>query len=483
MSVCVLALCAAFGIAAGQPPTGEPMVGPPAEEPVVGPPATRDAFLTDKVLKERAEAQARAAAQRMAVEKHKQRQQQPDRDTIGERLAECARIVPGDLVLVRGGARDAALLQSIAGQVRRRGGSPLVALAGDRMEVPQFDQAPAEFDARPNELELKLAAEVTAVIDVEADESPTDLAHVPGARQAARARGVALADEVMRRRGVRRVELGNGLYPSEHLAADCSLSEDELSRVFWLAATADASEMHETGAMVRDSLVGEGRAAITNPNGTDLKFRFAAAPKGAAEEMGMMAAAAGAPADNGKDPAAKRVAAAINDGSVAGALPVRLPAGELYAMAMPGTAEGRIVADRLLFNGREVTGLTVTFRAGRVTGISARSGSEYIRKVYDASGAGKDQLGAVIIGLNPDLRPPSGVKLCSTIPLGMISVVIGGNAQLGGENTESFSLPVCLPGCTLRVDGRPVIEEGELTPTSPLPPDEEEAPAPPSARQ
>ena len=94
-----------------------------------------------------------------------------------------------------------------------------------------------------------------------------------------------------------------------------------------------------------------------------------------------------------------------------------------------------------------------------------------------------DQLGAVVIGLNPDLRPPSGVKFCSTIPEGMISVVIGGNGWAGGDNSEAFSLTVCLPGSSLRVDGRPVVQDGVLTPTAPLPAEEEGTPAEPAARK
>src|SRR5205823_14649500 len=126
-----------------------------------------------------ARARAAQAAAQAAAERFKARQQRPDDDALAERLADAAKISPGDLVLVRGGTRDAGLLESLASQVRKRGGSPLITLAGDTLERKLIDGAPAEMDGKPNELDLKLAAAVTAVIDVEADDSPTELAHIP----------------------------------------------------------------------------------------------------------------------------------------------------------------------------------------------------------------------------------------------------------------------------------------------------------------
>jgi leucyl aminopeptidase (aminopeptidase T) len=453
-----------------------PAQAPPAE-PVVGPPAPRDGFLGDEALaareRARTDARAKVEAQRAGAEQLKLRQQRPDNLALAERLGECAAVAAGDLVLVRGGAREAALLEAVAAEVRRRGGSPLVVLAGDRLDRALLDRSGPELDARPNELELKLATIVTAVMEIEPEEAPGEFAPIPGARLAGAARARALADEVMRRRGVRRVELGNGLYPTPHRAGDYAMSEEELSRVFWLAATVDAALMRENGLMLAGSLTPGARGAITNPNGTDLKFRLAPAPRAAGAGMDMMMAGAdGAPGAGAR--------ASLSDGAAppGPGLPVRLPAGELSALVAPGAAEGRLVADRLLYGGREITGLTVTFRAGRVTGLSARSGIEHLRGIYDASGPGRDQLSAVVIGLNPDLRAPSGVKLSSALPEGMVSVVIGGNAALGGDSTEAFSLTIPLPGSTLRVEGRPVVIDGALAPTSPLPPEDDGTGAP-----
>lgn len=448
MNAFVLALAAAVGAwGVGQPPKEE--MAPPEMMSAPAPETPEAKQAREKEARERARAEARAKAetQRATAERFKARQKRPDNTALAERLTDCAKIVAGDLVLVRGGAGDAALLETIAGEVRKRGGSPLVVLSGDALERRLVDGVPADVDARPNELELRLASSVTAVIDVEADASPTELGHIPGQRLAARAKGVGLADELMRRRGVRRVELGHGLYPTAHLANDCAMSEEELSRSFWFAATADSGAMRAEGEMLRDSLTPGGQVVITNPNGTELKFKLIAKP--------------GLIGDG-----------TTEEGSLA---EVRLPAGELVTLVAPGTAEGRIVVDRMIWRGREVIGLSATFRAGRLTSLNARGGGEYVRKEYEAAGPGRDQLAAVVIGLNPDLKPPSGVKIDWTIPRGVVSVRIGADAWAGGENAVAFSLPVCAPGSTLKVDGRTVIEEGVPTPSSPLPPEDEPA--------
>jgi leucyl aminopeptidase (aminopeptidase T) len=423
------------------PPCGQ--MGPPAPPPP-SPPLVQTAQQHVQEM-ERAEARARQAAERVAAEAIRARQQRPDNVTLAERLADLAQVAPADLVLVRGAPGDSGLLQAIAAQVRRRGGSPLVVMAGDELARGLIDDAPRDMDARPNGLDLVLAASVTVVIDIEADNDPTALAHIPGERLAARARAEAVAEDLMRHRAVRRVELGHGLYPTPTLARHYAMNEEEFSRVFWLAATADPARLRAAGEDMVSSLAGGSQAVITNPNGTNIKFRLAGAAPLIAD---------------GTPPAA---------GSPLGA---SLPAGEFFALAAPGSGEGRIVADRVLYQGREITGLSVTFRAGKVTGISARSGVEYLRKLYDAAGPGKDQIGALIIGLNGDLRAPSGVKVDSTLPLGVVSLSFGGTAWAGGENSEPFSFEVPMPGSTLTIDGRVVVAEGALTPNSGLPPDE-----------
>jgi hypothetical protein len=45
---------------------------------------------------------------------------------------------------------------------------------------------------------------------------------------------------------------------------------------------------------------------------------------------------------------------------------------------------------------------------------------------------------------------------------GMVTIGIGGNAWAGGTNKEPFSLVHHLPGATVTLDGKALIENGKL---------------------
>ena len=83
-----------------------------------------------------------------------------------------------------------------------------------------------------------------------------------------------------------------------------------------------------------------------------------------------------------------------------------LPAGELILPAVAGTAEGKVVIDKMLWDGQEVRGLTLTYSKGKLTSMTAASNIEGLKARYDAAGGGKDQFGWIDIGLNPETKLP-----------------------------------------------------------------------------
>jgi leucyl aminopeptidase (aminopeptidase T) len=139
-----------------------------------------------------------------------------------------------------------------------------------------------------------------------------------------------------------------------------------------------------------------------------------------------------------------------------------LPAGEVYVTPVPGSGDGVVVAPRVFWEGEEIRGLKLTFKAGKLTAMSAESGLDRLRKVYEAHGEGKDALGSIDVGLNPGVRAPAGSKLVSFVAEGTVTVALGNNAWAGGDVTSPFGLNLHLPGGTLTVDGKAVVEKGKL---------------------
>ena len=139
-----------------------------------------------------------------------------------------------------------------------------------------------------------------------------------------------------------------------------------------------------------------------------------------------------------------------------------LPAGELILPAVAGTAEGKVVIDKMLWNGQEVRGLTLAYSKGKLTSMTAASSIEGLKARYDAAGDGKDQFGWIDIGLNPETRLPVGTgRIVWTAP-GAVTVGLGDNRGFGGTNASDFGLATQIGGATVKADGKMVVDKGAL---------------------
>jgi leucyl aminopeptidase (aminopeptidase T) len=129
---------------------------------------------------------------------------------------------------------------------------------------------------------------------------------------------------------------------------------------------------------------------------------------------------------------------------------------------VPGTAEGKIIVDRQFYQGKVIENLTLTFKAGKLTSMTAKSGLKPLKKRYDASGAGKDQFALIDIGVNPNVKIVPNSKMVCWMAHGMVTVGVGNDEWAGGENESAFSMANFLPGSTLKIDDMVVIDKGQL---------------------
>ena len=246
----------------------------------------------------------------------------------------------------------------------------------------------------------------------------------------------------IRKRNVRIVYLGNGLYPTPSRARQFGLSEAELAKLFWDGVNVDYAAMQATGDKVKKALSEGKEIRLTNPNGTDLKASIDKRP---------------VTVSNGviSDDKRKQGGAACW---------TWLPAGEVYVATAPGTAEGRVVVNRLFFEGAEVSDVVLEVKGGKVTALHAKANGERLLAAFQAAAEGKDRCGVIDVGINPNVRPPAGSKVLTYTPAGMTSVSVGNDTWAGGDDNSPFGLPGFLPGSTLTVDGKVIVDRGELKP-------------------
>ena len=297
-------------------------------------------------------------------------------DALAQKLVTvCADIKEGEIVLVTGSVRDVELLENIAVHVRKVGAFPMISIGSDRLTRRMFTDVPEKYDAQKPELDAKLSDVINSIISVETGEAEGLLADISPERFAVRTKAYEEVTKMYLDRKVRSVNLGNGLYPTETLAKRFKVSKKNLTDIFWNGVNVDFKKLQANGEAVRKMLENGKQVRITTPAGTDLTIEIEGRPINISD--GVISEE-----DFRKGP---------------GNYDVWLPAGEVYLTPTSGTAEGKVVVEKYFSEGKVVEGLTLTLKAGKVISITAKSGFERMKKVYDASGEGKDEFAFLIL--------------------------------------------------------------------------------------
>ncbi|MFN8176349.1 MAG: aminopeptidase [bacterium] len=367
--------------------------------------------------------------------------QAPDKETLAQNIVtKVANVKEGDGVLIAGNPRDLELLEDLAVNVRKAGGFPIVMIQTDRMAKRLFEDVPEKYDSQSPDLALKLASTIPVRIDVESRDDLALFAGTSPARQAARAKAEAPVGTEELKHNVRRVFLGNELYPTPDRAKQYAMTQDQLSKIFWDGVNVDTAKLAETASAIKAKVAAGKQLTFTAPNGTDIKMQIAGRPAHASD-------------------------GAISDEDLAAggaSCQAWLPAGEVYVTPVPGTASGTVVIDRVLWNGKDVTGVKLKFKNGKLTSMTAKSGLDLMKARYDAAGTGKELFGAVDIGINPAVTVPAASRLATWVAAGTVSLGFGDNQWAGGENASDFAVYGQVMGGTLKVDGTVIVEKGAL---------------------
>jgi len=364
-----------------------------------------------------------------------------DFEALAQKLVnQCAVVKEGEVVLISGGVKDIELLENIAVNVGKVGAFPLISVGSDRLTRRFITEVPEKYDTRYPLLEMKLLDFTNVVIGVSYGEDPGLLADISPERLATISNTSMQVNDLAVKRNIRQVSLGNGLYPTEALAKQFGMTKAELSDIFWKGVNTDYSKLVATGEAVKAVLRAGKEVQITNSNGTYLKVRIENRPVFSSDGI---------------------TSAEDMKGGLA-AMQVYLPAGEVFVTPVPGTAEGTVVVDRDFYQGKLIEGITLTFKGGKLISISAKSGLEPLKAMYDAAGSGKEEFSSIDIGINPDVKTKPGSMLLTWMPSGMMTIGIGNNVWAGGENRNPFGYNFFMPGSTVKVDGKILVREGEL---------------------
>ncbi|OHE83096.1 MAG: hypothetical protein A2579_06545 [Lysobacterales bacterium RIFOXYD1_FULL_69_11] len=366
-----------------------------------------------------------------------------DFNQLAQRLVtQSAAVKEGDLVWISGRPHDAALLESIAVEVRKAGAFPTIEYSSDDLSKRLFFDVPAEYDSQANGWGAALAETADVVINLDNGTSENLFEGADPKRVAARGKANEAIGQAFVRNNVRTVDVGNNLYPTPWRAERFGMDAAALSKMFWDGVNLDYAELEARGEAVRKALAAGDTLHITHPAGTDLRLRVQGRPVLVSDGV-------------------------LSDADIArggASTSVYLPAGEVYTTPVPGSAEGTLVVPHWYYRGKAVDNLTLTFQGGQVTALSGDGpGFADMKADYDAvDDARKAQFAFFDLGINPNVALPAESRVGNWVPAGTVTVGTGNNTWAGGDNSVPHSITASLPGASVTLDDTRIVDAGEL---------------------
>jgi leucyl aminopeptidase (aminopeptidase T) len=133
-----------------------------------------------------------------------------------------------------------------------------------------------------------------------------------------------------------------------------------------------------------------------------------------------------------------------------------MPAGSIYTTVIEDATFGTIS----LPSAAGATGVVLHFTDGEVTKLSADTGADDLRALFDQHSGDARRVGHVGIGLNPALHRLLGWVLPDEHVHGCLFLSLGENRYMGGQNASSLNIDFVVPNATLLVDDRVIVRNG-----------------------
>ena len=184
------------------------------------------------------------------------------------------------------------------------------------------------------------------------------------------------------------------------------------------------------------SFLRTGEVKITASNGTDLVLHLA-----------------------GREPFAEDCIVDANDLDH-GRNVANIPGGDVSACPDETKGEGAIIFDRpTAYMGRWIGKVRFDFKNGSLANYQVRLNAPLFKSSYEKATGNKEKIALVGVGLNPKAR--AGF-LQDSIVEGAVTVAIGGNDDVGGNNKTDYYFAGVVSKATLTVNGNVIVKNGKL---------------------
>jgi aminopeptidase len=315
----------------------------------------------------------------------------------------CLGVQAGWQVLVGGNPQARPLLEEVCGAVARRGAYALLRVSFESFLAQSLNWvagAPLELLTQPAALVVHELETVDALLYVSAPDNTRAGASIPSERIGALQAAYRPASSRMMNHDIPWVACQ---YPTAALAQEAGLGSEEFSDLLYRAVLLDWAAEGERMRGIAAHFDAAAEVRIVG-EGTDLGLSL--------EGRSMRVDALGA----------------------------NLPGGEFFGCPLEDSAEGEISFGDFpaVYRGREITGIRLSFAAGRVVDASAETNEAYLIETLDTD-EGSRRLGEVGIGCNPGITRYMRNTLFDEKMNGTVHLALGNSyTDLGGVNESAI---------------------------------------------
>ncbi|MCL5884108.1 MAG: aminopeptidase [Deltaproteobacteria bacterium] len=339
------------------------------------------------------------------------------RHSVKAKKGETVRISCGEL------ARPLAL--AVFREVLRAGAHPLWNVGFEEAQRIYYEEAVADQIAHLPPTKLYEAKRIDADVVIVAPRNTRQLTHIPPKKLADRRKAIKPISEIV----LRRVRWVLTNFPTEALAQETDLALPEYERLYYRAVDQDWPAMAKMFARAKRFLERTDRVRIVGKD-TDLSFSI-------------------------KGRKAIPCAGEYN-----------MPDGEIFTAPVESSAEGTVFFEfPAIYGGREVSGIRLTFRNGKVVEASADRNVSTLKEML-AADPGACRLGEFGIGANAGVTRFTRDILLDEKMGGTIHLAIGRSyRESGGRNDSAVHWDMIKDLRSegeLFLDGKPALRAGFL---------------------
>ncbi len=358
------------------------------------------------------------------------------RRTLADRVVNSSlRVKPDETVIVNTWQHTISLANDIAFEARKAGAVPIIRLETDELWWKALNKIPSENLRKPERHGLQMLEETNVSIMLGGPEDPATYRRVDGTKLAASFESFQAWYEKVREKKIRVADLLIGQVTKQR-ARTYGFNYAGWRRTVENASNVDYAKMAQLGKKIAN-IFDSGKHVEVISSGTKLTMEIGSHP------------------------------ANVEDGIVdqqdmdRGFLFTSIPAGLVVTAPLPSSAQGMIKFDLpRAQKGRLIKGLTWEFQNGQVVKASADKYADAFLDLYNPATGDKDRIASLSIGINPASKPIGYTN--DDIGLGIVSIGIGENQYLGGNNRSEFGFTGSFSKATLKIDGKTLVGKGRL---------------------